>query len=65
LKVSLPSVAQPNEAGRFSQSDFPDKVKETFSGSHREYTAYLERLFLKEYKKTYSDYFAVYLKYVK
>jgi Fic family protein len=32
---------------------------------HRGYTANLERLFLEKYKKTYKDFFAVYLKYVK
>jgi hypothetical protein len=32
---------------------------------HRGYSTNLERLFLEKYKKTYSDLFAVYLKYVK
>ena len=32
---------------------------------HRGYTANLERLFLEKYKKTYKDFFSVYLKYVK
>ena len=32
---------------------------------HRGYTTNLERFFLEKYKKTYKDFFAVYLKYIK
>jgi Fic family protein len=32
---------------------------------HRGYTTNLERLFVDKYKKTYNDFFAVYLKYIK
>lgn len=47
---------------RKTQRDSYIKSLEDF---HRGYTTNLERLFLDKYKKTYQDFFAAYLKYIK
>ncbi|MBU0662265.1 hypothetical protein KKH30_01190, partial [Candidatus Micrarchaeota archaeon] len=46
---------------RKSQRDSYIKCLEDF---HRGYTTNLERFFLEKYKKTYRNFFAVYLKYI-